>query len=415
MDCGISGADQLAGRNLCRFYTKPKIGSLLIRLFGASTPRRVVDLGTGNGCLAAAAAKRWHNAKIVTVDVDPDCVGSLTEQMSKFGANRHQHFILDALDFELPTALSGGDQGFDAALCNPPYIKPKWRPAYDRILEHAGLAKAYQCPTDVSIDALFLAQVMRLTKPGGRIGLIVPDTLITGKKSRSVRHTLLTNHRVEEVVQLPRHSFCSTDAQAFLIVFRKLSKPAFRIRLSTFPFINEHSTIIIDREQAIERMDFSYHSRAGSVKFQGRSLEMLNAEIVRGKINSAQAKNMGSLAFHTTDFPRITGNGVCLRDSNCKALAAVPNASVIAQPGDILVARVGRSLHRKITHVIGGQAAITDCVLRIRLESSLREQVLTALVSDEGNQLLASITRGVSAQMISMVDLFKLPLPLTEL
>ena len=59
----------------------------------------------------------------------------------------------------------------------------------------------------VTSDVIFLLHNLRLLKKGGTLGIILPDGLITGKKFQILRQSLLSNHRIEAVIQLPDNSF----------------------------------------------------------------------------------------------------------------------------------------------------------------------------------------------------------------
>jgi type I restriction enzyme M protein len=406
----VDGVREIADP-LCRFYTQPAVGDLLVSLMGRCSPRRVVDLGAGDGSLSAAASSRWRRAEIVTVDMDDGCTPALERQLSSLQPRRHVHVKLDALEANLPSKLLNGQCGFDAAICNPPYLLPKWRSGYERILAEAGLAEVYGSRADVSLDALFLAQNLRLTRPGGRIGFIIPDGLATGRRAASLRCALLAQHKIECVVQLPRYSFRNTDAQAYILVFAKAARSASAIRLMRFDRAHGLSkAITISRTQAEERMDYDFHKSAHrAASAQSFSLQDLNADVVRGSLSSAEARRASYPVFHTCDFSGETGANLHLPAQRTSLGAA--GKQIMAGPGDILIARVDRLLHRKIAQVVEGYAVITDCVFRIRIPAEVRPRLLGALSSEIGGLLLASVARGVGARMISKRDLLRLPLP----
>jgi type I restriction enzyme M protein len=400
------------GDPLCRFYTQPAIGELLVSLMGKLSPRWIVDLGAGAGSLSAAASNRWRQADIVTVDVDENCALALDRRMSCLAPRRHVHVKLDALETTLPSMLLGTRPGFDAAVCNPPYSAPKWREGYEQILAEAGLGEVYGSTADVSLDAVFLAQNLRITRPSARIGIIIPDGLATGKRAAALRRALLTQHKIECVVELPRRSFRNTDAQTYILVFAKLGRSARAIRLMRFDRAHGLSEpIMITRAHAEERMDYSFHAGARvGVGPEFASLQDLGAEVVRGSLSSAEAKGSSYPVFHTCNFPPLAGASIRLSTLSIRPGAA--KTPIVAEPGDILIARVDRSLHRKVGQVVEGYSAITDCVYRVRVSAELRPKVLAALSSEDGSQLLASVARGVAARMISKGDLMRLPLPL---
>ena len=76
---------------------------------------------------------------------------------------------------------------------------------------------------DAGADLLFLAQNLRLLRRNGKLGLILPDGLITAEKFGRVRQALLRQHLIEQVVQLPRGVFKGTEAQTYLAVLSKMA------------------------------------------------------------------------------------------------------------------------------------------------------------------------------------------------
>lgn len=125
--------------SLCRFYTRNPIGAALVDAMGAVRPKSIVDLGCGAGALSSAAARRWSKAKLVTVDIDRNAKSSIEAALAKSALGRHEHFVLDALDVDLPSKILGNRNQFDASICNPPYSSAPWKRAYQRILDEAGL------------------------------------------------------------------------------------------------------------------------------------------------------------------------------------------------------------------------------------------------------------------------------------
>lgn len=211
------------GINLARFYTKADVGNLLITLMAGTSPRNLVDLGAGHGTLSQAAMRRWRGADYVTVDIDETASDTLRAQLGTPFAGTHVHHVHDVLDLELHDRVLEG-RIFDAAISNPPYVRPSWRPEFEQILGRAGLSSTLASRSDVSAEILFLAQGIRMTAEGGTIGLIIPDGVITGRQYSGLRRALIQHHSISTVVQLPRQSFHGTEAQAFILVFRnKLS------------------------------------------------------------------------------------------------------------------------------------------------------------------------------------------------
>jgi ribosomal protein L11 methyltransferase len=87
---------------------------LLDHVLKACRPRRVLDLGTGTGVLAIAAAKALHE-KILASDIDPLSVGVAREN-ARLNMSGHLVRAIPATGFSAPQFASAGP--FDLVLAN---------------------------------------------------------------------------------------------------------------------------------------------------------------------------------------------------------------------------------------------------------------------------------------------------------
>jgi type I restriction enzyme M protein len=385
----------MADAELCRFYSPDWLGALLVRSVGEIDPRSVLDLGSGGGCLTTAAARSWGAADFISVDLDASAGPRAAQQLVEFPLLRHRHINADVLRPNLSVELGMCDDSLDLVLSNPPYRSAVATDETSLILERCGLTEETLCRGVVPLDLLFLAQAIRLVRPGGRIGLIVPDSLVTGRHLRNVRSQLLTNHSIERVVQLPRRAFKGTDAQAYVIVIRKGWAPG--------PVCLEHSSrpsedsILIAPELAVQRMDYDHYYYTKQ-PIQGTSLRDLGVTIKRGRISSNKLHTL-SATFHTNAFPKLTDPPeIDLPQLEEEVLSS---SDVVCQPNDILLARVDRRLEEKIAVVRSGRAHISDCVLRLRCPAGEVARVVTSLRSEQGRRQLTAQASGTGARHIS--------------
>ncbi|WP_206743886.1 methyltransferase, partial [Thiomonas arsenitoxydans] len=146
-----------------RYYTSDEVSHSLIERIEVSKPKVVLELGSGSGALCSAAASRWHDARLVTVDVDRQAPKRLDAEHNG-PSLKHSHFVHDALDEALSDKIGLRLGTVDVAVCNPPYIRPRWRSDFGKILEDAGLSGALASLRDAGADLLFLAQNLRLLR-----------------------------------------------------------------------------------------------------------------------------------------------------------------------------------------------------------------------------------------------------------
>lgn len=391
---------------LNKFYTRPEVGALLVTEIGGITPKAVIDLGAGEGSLSVAVASEWPDACFTTIDVDPDCVGDLHASLKAAGVRTHTHLVRDVLEPNLPDHV--GLDSFDLAVCNPPFFRPAWTRSFADILQKADFTDA--CPTvaDVTAEILFFAQNLRLIKNGGTIAMIVPDGLVTSWRALGFRRELVRRHNLKTVIQLPSYSFVDTEAYCFILILEKGRKNSNDIvkliRLNEDGSVAE--PVYVNSSKAEIRLDYAYHDLSCDSGSEIVTLRDLGAQIHRGSLSTSDRKKVGSFVFHTGDFPAQTSPVYFTSDPP----EGERKQLVVAESGDILMARVDRELHRKITFVAEGRAAITDCVYRIRLPEQHRMTVFEALTSPEGRARIKATTKGVGARLLGKGELLDLPL-----
>lgn len=393
---------------LGRYYTDPSVGRFFVSLFDRRHASSILDLGSGNGSLSVAAAQRWASARIQSVDIDHGAAEHILQGMASAGHQEHAHLIADALDENLPEMF--GNSRFDLAVCNPPYSRIRWREGFARILSESGFDDLHALPADtLPSDIVFVAQILRLAEPGAEIGVIVPDGLVSGRRSRVVRRALLSRVRIVRVVQLPRGSFRGTEAQAHVIVFRNEVGQGEPIEISLMEPSGITPPLKITYSEAEVRMDYRYYGSRNQGGGKHFTLRGLGAEIVRGTLSSSEARTSPHPIFHTTCYGQP--NPLAYQLSH-QYLGLDRSGYRVAEPGDILLARVDRDLHRKVCLISEGRSVLTDCIFRVRVSASWRETVARALQSASGQAALIRASRGVGARMLNKEDLLDLEVEL---
>ncbi|HWQ12675.1 MAG TPA: N-6 DNA methylase, partial [Roseiflexaceae bacterium] len=85
--------------------------------------------------------------------------------------------------------------GFDVVLGNPPW-------GAELGLERARLRRAYASARgEIESAALFIELALRLCRPGGRVGLVTPNTWLTLVRQAGLRHSVLEAGRLELLVE----------------------------------------------------------------------------------------------------------------------------------------------------------------------------------------------------------------------
>lgn len=383
-----------------QFYTPQPAGHLLVSAMLADQVQTVVDIGVGRGQLLRAAQARWQDARLFAADIDPQHIVAARTHFPKAVCLR-----LDALHVHLPTRLGLAEGQADVAVCNPPYLPAGDLPGVHDILRAADL---HDCVSTkrITTDIVFIAQNLRLLRPGGELAVIVPDGLATHGHYADLRQALYERHGLYRVIQLPDRFFARTEARTHIFYLRKNVRSDSGVCLMGASQNGELTEeVVITAKLARARLDYSFHS---VVEGRGASivtLQDIGAEIARGAFTHKECVANKQPYFHTTDFKRFP-NGMAVYP----AAPSLPERWV-AQKGDILLPRVGARCLHYAAKVLSGNPVLTDCVYRIRVEPSWRKAVWKALSSVEGIHWRQHAAHGVCARVLGKELLLGFPVP----
>ncbi|EGV42387.1 peptide chain release factor N(5)-glutamine methyltransferase [Bizionia argentinensis JUB59] len=84
-------------------------------------PLKILDIGTGTGCIAISLAKNLPNAQVYALDISPDAI-----KVAKGNAELNAVSITGIVDSILNVThelLTSGNDFFDVIVSNPPYVR----------------------------------------------------------------------------------------------------------------------------------------------------------------------------------------------------------------------------------------------------------------------------------------------------
>jgi ribosomal protein L3 glutamine methyltransferase len=92
--------------------------------------QRIVDLGTGSGCIAIACALRFPQARVDAVDLSPDALAVAARNVKRHGVGARLQLHLG------DTFEPLGDAVYDLIVSNPPYVSDAEMDALPREYRH---------------------------------------------------------------------------------------------------------------------------------------------------------------------------------------------------------------------------------------------------------------------------------------
>jgi len=208
---------------LGQWFTPPELADLVIALTTESRAGLdIVDPTCGDGVfLARALAAGCGRAR--GLDLDANAVA----------AARHRaptaHVVHDSL-----FAIDPDEWLADAVVGNPPYVRQERLGAADKQRARACLAGDWPAPVAAALDpgrradlaVLCLARMLRMTRPGGRVGLVVSSALFDAGYARALWLGLQRVGAVVAVVESPcERWFVDAAVNAAIIVVERGASP----------------------------------------------------------------------------------------------------------------------------------------------------------------------------------------------
>jgi release factor glutamine methyltransferase len=141
--------------------TEHLVEAAITRLQNFTAPR-IVDVGTGSGCIAIALAHSLPHAEIVALDISQPALAVAQINAKENGVAERIRFA----ESDLLTAVAS--ERFDAVISNPPYVALSERASLAREVRDFEPAGAlFAGPTGLEIYPRLIAQAGAVVKPGG--------------------------------------------------------------------------------------------------------------------------------------------------------------------------------------------------------------------------------------------------------
>ena len=133
---------------------------------------RIVDVGTGSGCIALALAKELPSAEIHATDISPAAL-----EIARANAARHQ--LEGRIHFHQTDLLQGLERGgFDFVVSNPPYVGESEADQVQlEVRKYEPRNAVFAGATGLEVIERLIPQARESLKPGGWLVMEISGTI----------------------------------------------------------------------------------------------------------------------------------------------------------------------------------------------------------------------------------------------
>ena len=132
---------------------------------------RIVDVGTGSGCIALALAKELLHAEIHATDISPDAL-----EVARANATRHQ--LERRIHFYQADLLAGLEGPFDFVVSNPPYVGESEEDTVQlEVRKFEPRTAVFAGEKGTEVIARLIPQAQAILRPGGWLIMEISGTI----------------------------------------------------------------------------------------------------------------------------------------------------------------------------------------------------------------------------------------------
>lgn len=380
-----------------QFFTPQKYSQIMIENLNITLPKKVIDLSMGEGSLLKEAMRLWENSKYIGNDIDIDCCSNIKreycEKIICFNENIFKKATIKKITKDIGKV--------DLCLGNPPFQLISQDTDTRQILKKYNL-DIYNKSVYIPAEVIFILQCLSILERNGTLSIILPDGFFVNNYLKNFRQFLLSNYKIEKIIELPNKIFDKTDAKTHILVMKNIKVINHNIILKKNGI---SKSIQITYKEAVERMDYSFYENTKKYT-KHLPISNLNIKFLRGTPRYLIKDIEDDYIIHTTNLSKNKYFRNKLKTSD----NLLSYKYKIAEAGDILLARVGTYCIGKVSIIESGYFIITDCVFIIRVKDiKMRNNIYNSLCSEEGQMWIKSVSKGVSAKHITLNDIKKFP------
>lgn len=196
-------------KKLGQYMTPKSIRDIALAHLPLKNGDKVLDPAVGTGELLLAAKAKNMNMSLYGWDIDEEILKTARTNLG----SKAKLELVDGL------SVSNRNNFFDAVIANPPYFELK-------LSEELKSRYADVVSGRANIYALFIKQVIEVTKEDGYIALIVPPSMNNGEYFNSLREFILSHTEVKFLKVITDPSlFIEAQTSTQVIILQKKKNP----------------------------------------------------------------------------------------------------------------------------------------------------------------------------------------------
>jgi adenine-specific DNA-methyltransferase len=169
----------------------------------ACRPEKALDPATGSGIFVREILRQLPNCSVTAIDVEPLI---LAAARAAIGPRHNVEFI--RADF----LTWNRDTQFDAAVSNPPYLKHhNFHYGHD-VFAEIGRRSGVRLSRLTNIYVLFILEICRRLREGGRAAIIVPGEWVNANYGAALKRFLLENGLLRALIYFAHSSLLFEDS-----------------------------------------------------------------------------------------------------------------------------------------------------------------------------------------------------------
>lgn len=250
-----------------QFFTPSNVSRLMVSLIKPQKNEMIIDPACGSGGFlveslryiwnsidedakkykwsetAVAEEKKEAGIKLIRgMDKDSFLTKVAKSYMAILGDGKGGIFCEDSLDnFEKWNSVTQQyvKQGsFDIVLTNPPFGKDIKVVGREK-LNQFDLAKKtdkkgkQKLVDEGNVSTLFFERALQLLKPGGRLGIVLPETYFHAPSQKAVMEYMFNNNNITHIIDLPHNTFRPyNNAKCIILILVKGEKQQKKIKMA---------------------------------------------------------------------------------------------------------------------------------------------------------------------------------------